>query len=71
MRGCGKECEACMKEKLYTVNLEELDRKNDLSVLPEDVADATLTAKAETAEILTDYKFKEFPYTFEKSVDSK
>ena len=58
-----------MKEKLYTVNLEELDRKNDLSVLPEDVADATLTAKAETAEILTDYKFKEFPYTFEKSVE--
>ena len=58
-----------MKEKLYTVNLEELDRKNDLSVLPEDIADATLTAKAETAEILTDYKFKEFPYTFEKSIE--
>lgn len=58
-----------MKEKLYTVDLEELDRKNDLSVLPEDISDATMAAKAEKAEILTDYKFKEFPYTFEKSVE--
>lgn len=58
-----------LKEKLYTVDLAELDKKNDLSVLPEDVSDATLTARAEKADILTDYQFKEFPYTFEKSIE--
>lgn len=57
------------KENLYMVNLEELDKKSDLSVLPENVSDAMLTAKAEKAEILTDYKFEAFPYTFEKSVE--
>ena len=57
------------KEHLYSVNLVELDKKNDLSVLPENISDATLSAVAEKAEILTDYKFEEFPYTFEKSVE--
>ena len=31
-----------MKEKLYTVDLEELDRKNDLSILPEDISEAAV-----------------------------
>ena len=57
------------KEGLCLINLKELDKKGDLSVLPDDVDDATLTAKAETANILTDYKFEEFPYTFEKAVE--
>ncbi len=57
------------KEHLYTVNLEQLDKKNDLSVLPENVGDALLTSKVEKADILTDYNFQEFPYSFEKSVE--
>lgn len=57
------------KERLYNINLEELDKKNDLSVLPEDISDALLTSSVEKAEILTDYKFEEFPYTFEKAVE--
>lgn len=57
------------KERMYNINLEELDKKNDLSILPEDVSDATLTSSVEKAEILTDYKFEEFPYTFEKAVE--
>ena len=57
------------KTGLYLIDLDELDRKNDLSVLPEDVTDATLLASAEKTDILTDYKFEEFPYTFEKSVE--
>lgn len=58
-----------MKERLYNVNLAELDKKNDLSILPENISDATLAAAVEKADILTDYKFQEFPYTFEKSVE--
>ena len=57
------------KEGLYLINLKELDKKGDLSVLPDDVDDATLTAIAETSNILVDYKFEEFPYTFEKAVE--
>ena len=57
------------KEQLYTSNLENIDEKRDLSVLPEEITDATLTSKVEKAEILTDYKFQEFPYTFEKSIE--
>lgn len=57
------------KEHLYSVDLAELDQKNDVSILPEDVRDATLTSKVEKVDILTDYKFKEFPYTFEKSLE--
>lgn len=57
------------KERLYNINLEKLDKKNDLSILPEDISDALLTSSVEKAEILTDYKFEEFPYTFEKAVE--
>ncbi len=54
---------------LYIIDLEELDKKNDLSVLPANVDDATLLASAEKTDILTNYKFEEFPYTFEKAVE--
>lgn len=57
------------KENLYTVDLNELDKKNDLSIPPEAVSDAVLTSSVEKAEILTDYKFEEFPYSFEKAVE--
>ncbi len=53
----------------YMIDLEELDQKNDLDNLPADVSDATLTSTVEKTDILTDYKFEEFPYTFEKAVE--
>ncbi len=53
----------------YIINLEELDKKNDLDSLPAEVSDATLTSTVEKTDILTDYKFEEFPYTFEKAVE--
>ncbi len=56
-------------ESTYSIDLAELDKKNDLSVLPEDVSNAMLTSKVEKMDVLTDYKFQEFPYTFEKSVE--
>lgn len=56
-------------ESTYSIDLAELDKKNDLSVLPEEVSNAMLTSKVEKIDVLTDYKFQEFPYTFEKSVE--
>lgn len=56
-------------ESTYSIDLEELDKKSDLSVLPEDVSNAMLTSKVEKIDVLTDYKFEEFPYTFEKAVE--
>lgn len=57
------------KDGLYLINPDELDQQSDLSIVPKSVNDATLTAHAEKADIVTDYKFEEFPYTFEESVD--
>ncbi len=56
-------------ESTYTIDLEELDKKNNLDILPPEVSDAKLTSSVEKTDILTDYKFEEFPYTFEKSVE--
>ncbi len=56
-------------ESTYSIDLEELDRKNDISSPPPAVADGTLTSTVEKTDILTDYKFEEFPYTFEKAVE--
>ncbi len=53
----------------YSIDLEELDKKNDLSTPPEPVSDAVLTSSVEKMDVLTGYKFEEFPYTFEKSVE--
>ena len=56
-------------ESTYTIDLEELDKKNNLDILPPEVSDAKLTSSVEKTDILIDYKFEEFPYTFEKSVE--
>ena len=53
----------------YKIDLEELDRKNDISTPPEPVSDAVLMSSVEKIDVLTDYKFEEFPYTFEKAVE--
>lgn len=54
----------------YTpVNLDKIDEKKDLSKPPKDVSDAFLTSQVEKINILDNYKFEPFPYTFEESVN--
>lgn len=54
----------------YTpVNLEKIDEKKDLSKPPKDVNNAFLTSQVEKINVLDNYKFKPFPYTFEESVN--
>ena len=50
------------------VNLEKIDEKKDLSKPPKGVSDAFLTSQVEKINILDNYKFEPFPYTFEESV---
>lgn len=51
------------------VNLEKIDKKKDLSKPPKDVNNAFLTSQVEKINVLDNYKFKPFPYTFEESVN--
>ncbi len=51
------------------VNLEKIDEKKDLSKPPKGVSDAFLTSQVEKINILDNYKFEPFPYTFEESVN--
>lgn len=51
------------------VNLEKIDEKKDLSKPPKDVNNAFLTSQVEKINVLDNYKFKPFPYTFEESVN--
>ena len=51
------------------VNLEKIDEKKDLSKPPKDVSDAFLTSQVEKINILDNYKFDPFPYTFEEAVN--
>lgn len=51
------------------VNLEKIDEKKDLSKPPKDVNNAFLTSQVEKINVLDNYNFKPFPYTFEESVN--
>ena len=51
------------------VNLEKFDEKKDLSNLPKEVGNAFLTSKVEKINVLENYKFEPFPYTFEQAVN--
>lgn len=51
------------------VNLEKIDEKKDLSNLPKEVGNAFLTSKVEKINVLENYKFEPFPYTFEQAVN--
>ncbi len=51
------------------VNLEKIDEKKDLSKPPKEVSDAFLTSQVEKINVLDNYKFEPFPYTFEESVN--
>ncbi len=53
---------------LAPVSLEKIDDKSDLSTLPKEVSDAFLTSQVEKIDVLENYKFEPFPYTFEESV---
>ncbi len=53
---------------LAPVSLERIDEKSDLSTPPKGVSDAFLTSQVEKIDILENYKFEPFPYTFEESV---
>ncbi len=57
------------KRKEIPVNLTKISEKRDLSKLPKDVEDATLTSSVEKLDVIDSFKFKPFPYTFEKSVE--
>lgn len=56
------------KNNFAPVTLERIDEKPDLSVTPDDVDNAFLTAQAEKINILENYQFQPFPYTFEEAV---
>ena len=51
------------------VNLEKIDEKKDLSNLPKEVGNAFLTSKVEKINVLENYKFEPFHYTFEQAVN--
>lgn len=51
------------------VSLEKIDEKKDLSQLPDNVNDAFLTSHVEKINVLENYEFEAFPYTFEESVE--
>ena len=51
------------------VNLEKIDEKKDLSSPPKDFSNAFLTSQVEKINVLDNYKFKPFPYTFDESVN--
>ena len=57
------------KRKEIPVNLTKISEKIDLSKLPKDVDDATLTSSVEKLDVIDSFKFTPFPYTFEKSVE--
>lgn len=50
------------------VSLEKIDIKADLSLPPDEVNNAFLTSQVEKINVLENYKFQPFPYTFEESV---
>jgi len=55
--------------RLTPVNLEKISEKIDMSAPPEPVSDAFLTSEVEKIDVLDNYKFEPFPYTFEQAVE--
>ena len=56
-------------KKHTPVSLERISEKTDISTPPEEVSDAFLTSKVEKIDVLENYEFEAFPYTFEESVE--
>ena len=57
------------KRNEIPVNLTKISEKRDLSELPANVENATLTSSVEKLNVIENYDFKPFPYTFEEAVD--
>ena len=57
-----------LEHKYAPVSLEKIDKKSDISTLPEDVENAFLTSHVEKINVLENFEFEPFPYTFEESV---
>ncbi len=50
------------------MSLTNIENYKKLLQLPEDITDAVYAVKAEKSDVLKDYVFEKYPYTFEKSV---
>lgn len=50
------------------VSLTKIGNDKDLSEVPAPVQDAVLTTGVQKSEVLEDYKFQKYPYTFDESV---
>ena len=50
------------------MSLRNIDKYNKLLELPDDISDAVYAVKAEKNDVLANYVFEKYPYTFEKSV---
>lgn len=51
------------------MSLTNIENYKKLLALPDDISDAVYTVKAEKNDVLKNYVFEKYPYTFEKSVD--
>lgn len=57
------------KRNEIPVNLNKISDKTDLSKTPDAVTDATLITGVEKMDVIENYEFKPFPYTFEECVE--
>lgn len=57
-----------LEHKLAPVSLEKIDEKYDISTPPEGVENAFLTSQVEKINVLENFEFEPFPYSFEESV---
>lgn len=57
------------KDREIPVNLNKISEKTDLSKTPDEISDATLVTGVEKLDVIENYNFKPFPYTFEQCVE--
>lgn len=58
-----------LKNPYVPVSLTKISIYDDLADVPDGVQDAALTASVDKTEVLENYEFTKYPYTFEESVD--
>ena len=51
------------------MSLTNINNYKKLLATPEDISDAVYAVKAEKSDVLKNYSFEKYPYTFEKSVE--
>ncbi len=57
-----------LREPYVPMSLTNIDNYKKLLELPDDISSAVYAVKAEKSDVLQDYVFQKYPYTFEKSV---